>query len=234
MLKYISGLSCFVLVLVLATLLIVCYHRYQTNGNATFNKAVNTSNLNNKKKPSSKKSLMVWCEENNEPNKTNNLIKNLPSSNHNLRVPVQKNTTQSSLVSVKSHPLEQKPLSQLPAWDIPPMIDIRLSPNSDSSPISEDYIEDPDEIWEDAESKYIARPYAGDRNTTTPEQLPDEIEPCDSKEHAVSWNDIEEYGRKFYTLTKNFLTRDDERPGSGVSTISNSSSVVTVIENPLA
>lgn len=238
------------LALVLATLLIVCYHRHQTKGKAIFDRTMTLSKLD-KSRNSSKKSLVVvdWSESNSEPNKTNNSVKNLPPSTHSIHpnktnnsvkdLPPSThsiqahihNTTRPSLVPVKSHPLEviqHKPLSQLPAWDIPPMIDIVLSPESDPSSINDDYIEDPDETWQDTQSRYVRA------KATLPEQSPSEIEPDDSKDPTVTWNDIEEYGRKFYKLTRNFLARDDGRPGSGVSTTSNSSSVVTVVENPLA
>ena len=223
-----SGLSCFVVVLVLTTLLIVCYHRHQVNGKATFGNVV--SKLDN---DSSKKGLVTveWREPNNEPSKTNNGVKNLPASKHCIQAHVH-NTTRPSPVPVKSHPLEpevkeHKPLSELPAWDIPPMIDIVLSPDSTSSSIPEDYIEDPDET-------NVARRYP-DWKATIPDQYPpSEIEPDDIKGSAVTWNDIEEYGRKFYKLTRNFLGRDDGRPESSISTTSNTSSVVTVVENPLA
>ena len=229
-----SGLSCFVVALALATLLIVCYHRHQTKGKATFDRALTLSKLN---KNSSKKSLVAvdWSESNHEPNKTNNGVKNLPPSTHSVRAHIH-NTTRPSLVPVKSHPLDAvqtKPLSQLPAWDIPPMIDIVLSPESDPSSINDDYIEDPDEISQDTESRYVSGS-CRDRKATLPEQSPSRIEPDDTKEPTVSWNDIEEYGRKFYKLTRSFIARDDGRPESGISTTSNSSSVVTVVENPLA
>ena len=219
------------LALVLATLLIVCYHRHQTKGKAIFDRTMTLSKLD-KNRNSSKRSLVVvdWSESSHEPNKTNNSVKNLPPSTHSIQAHIH-NTTRPTLMPVKSHPLEaiqNKPLSQLPAWDIPPMIDIVLSPESDPSSINDDYIEDPDEIWQDTQSRYVREKAA------LPEKSPSEIEPADAKDPAVTWNDIEEYGRKFYQFTKNFLARDDGRPISGVSTTSNSSSVVTVVENPLA
>lgn len=202
------------------------------NGKATFDRKMTLSDLD-KKKQSSKKSLVVeWLDE--ERHKTNNSIKNLLPTKHSIKAHVH-NTTRSSSVPVKTHPLEpevteHKPLSELPAWDIPPMIELVLSPNSDSSAISDDYIEDPDETWQDAESNQNVKP-------TVAEQSPSEVELDydDSKLPAVTWNDIEEYGRKFYKITRDFLARDSgTRPGSGVSTTSNSSSVITVVENPLA
>ena len=218
--KLVVGLSSFVLVLVLVIIVIVCHHRYQTSGKAFFVKPRIPSKQN-----SNKKEFVTaeWCQPNNEESKTNNGLKNLPCSKH------VHNTTRPALVPASTHPLElreitHKPLSQLPAWDIPPMIDIVLSPDSGSSTIPEDYIEDPDETYE--------------RNPSWTPRIsdgsPSEIEPDDNRSSAVTWNDIEEYGRKFCKLTKNFLSRDDGRPESSISTTSNSSSVVTVVENPLA
>ena len=223
--KLVLGLSCFVLVLVLVTILIVCHHRYQTSGKAFFVKP----RIPSKQKSNNKQFVTAeWCQSNNEENKTNNGLKNLPCSKHSIQAHVH-NTTRPALVPANTHPLElreitHKPLSQLPAWDIPPMIDIVLSPDSGSSTIPEDYIEDPDETYERNPSW---RP-------TISGGSPSEIELDDTKSSAVIWNDIEEYGRKFYKLTRNFLSRDDGRPESSISTTSNSSSVVTVVENPLA
>lgn len=67
-------------------------------------------------------------------------------------------------------------------------------------------------------------------------RMPSEIEPddtVDTEGPAVTWNDIEEYSRRFYELARNFIARDDGRPESMLSTTSNSSSVITVVENPL-
>ena len=223
------------LVLVLATLLIICYHRHQTNGKATFDRAMTISKLD-KTKNSNKKNLVVeWRDANNEPNKTNNGIKNIPPSKQSIRAHVH-NPTRPTPVPVKSHPLEleinqHKSLNQLPAWDIPPMIDIVLSPDSGSSTMPDNSIEDPDEMWQDAESRYVSRT-CPDWRATTPEELPSEMD--DTNAPAVTWNNIVENGRKFYKLTRDFLARDDGRPGSSISTGSNSSSVVTVVENPLA
>jgi hypothetical protein len=181
------------------------------------------------KRNSNKKQFIAveWCQTSNEENKTNNGVKNIPCSKHSIEAHVH-NITRPSLLPAKTHPLElkeitNKPLSQLPAWDIPPMIDIVLSPDSGSSTIPEDYIEDPEEACE----RYP------DWNTTTSEGSLSKVETDDTIGSAVSWN-FEEYGRRFYKLTRNFLSREDGRPESSISTTSNSSSVVTVVENPLA
>ena len=131
-------------------------------------------------------------------------------------------------------------LTQLPARDIPPVIQFVLSSESDScspdydddnytSESSEDEIDDPWEI-EMSKPKYASRRYveegpsartsAEDDNSTSP---------------MVTWTDLEQLGRRVYTMTRNFLVKDAEAcasTGSGISSASNSSSVVTVVENP--
>ena len=65
-----------------------------------------------------------------------------------------------------------------------------------------------------------ARTSAEDDNSTSP---------------MVTWTDLEQLGRRVYTMTRNFLVKDAEAcasTGSGISSASNSSSVVTVVENP--
>ena len=202
------------------------------NGKATFGKTKTTSE-SDKNDPRKKNLVVEWLDS--EQNKTNNCIKHLPASKHCIRAHVH-NTNRLSPVPTKTHPLEMelnepKPLSQLPAWDIPPMIDIILSPDSESAPANDDCIEDPDENWQDAESKSVPRSNP-DKKSSISELS--EIQSDDTKGQAVTWGDIEEYGKRFYKLTRRFLARDDGRPASGVSTISDSSSVVTVVENPQA
>lgn len=102
---------------------------------------------------SRKKRLVVVesCDPSNLHNGNKNGIKKPAPSKYFTRAHVH-NTTRLSPVPVMTHPLaldanEGKPLSQLPAWDLPPMIDIVFSPDSGSSGVSpDDCIEDPDEV----------------------------------------------------------------------------------------
>ena len=248
------GLSCFVFVLALVTVLIIGYHVYQNKGKAIFNTKRKPNKGDNKGKPVDRKGLVVVERLDSDEKRTHSLITNYQPSMYSEKEPRVHTckSDQSPAVPPRTDSLLTKHdardfnLVERPARDIPPMIEVVLSPGSDSSTIYDDFVECPEEPPKESENdtkqqkhENTSQKYAeeGPRVGTLSDQSPSFVpgENDHPNVHAVSWNDIEEFGRKFYVMTKNFWGKDDgTRPSSGTSTTSNNSSVVTVVENPKA
>lgn len=210
------GLCSFAFVLLLVIIVIVFYHQYNRKRTKKFNNKIITK-------------LEMKNNETNDlhDNQSNNGKKSLFSCQHTTQVLVHDNTKRSSSKFNSSQPLECERLSELPAWDIPPMIDVVLTSNPECSPVNDDKMEDRHDLWEDA--KYVSLSEASTL-AVIPEQSTNNLIYKDS---LSVWRNIEDYGRKLYKTSQNFMFNNDGRPASEISTTSDSSSVVTVVENPI-